>query len=328
MNYCLALRSAMKNLISPVRLRANSHFLSTGIMATETATHETSVRISKIAGRFLVFDAAGASILRREQNTCGTLVGTVPQLPTQNIFLGLPIELRPEEVLSLVQREAAHVVDDVTAHQTALRSSDRSAYIESIRRKRQAAQRVLAEKHAQKAAQSANKFGRSHTSPSPPEKTTCRTVDDPDRPYLFENSAPEPSAAKGESQMKFSGLTPTTSTELVSADADRRSKVNDALEDCPLARFLQGSGYFMTPGLRFGARYSVYPGDPLRFHAHYMTNQYDWDEDIPLLHIVEASRLATAVKKAFLIGGEEPSNSSVSDSHATVRTFSIEWAGM
>jgi tRNA-splicing endonuclease subunit Sen34 len=83
----------------------------------------------------------------------------------------------------------------------------------------------------------------------------------------------------------------------------------------------------MTPGLRFGAKYSVYPGDPLRFHAHFMANQYGWDEEIPILDIVAGGRLATAVKKAYLIGGQQPqTDESVDDRR--MRTFSIEWAAM
>lgn len=82
----------------------------------------------------------------------------------------------------------------------------------------------------------------------------------------------------------------------------------------------------MTPGLRFGAQYSIYPGDPLRFHAHFMANQYDWCQEIPILDIVGGGRLATAVKKAFLIGGEQPATEATDN--LTVRTFSVEWAGM
>uniref|UniRef100_A0A8H7N6S5 TSEN34 N-terminal domain-containing protein n=1 Tax=Bionectria ochroleuca TaxID=29856 RepID=A0A8H7N6S5_BIOOC len=117
-------------------------------------------RISKIAGRYLVFDHEDASILRREANTNGSLVGTLPQQPTQNMFLGLPIELRPEEAEALVHKNLARVVDDVAAHQAALRSpSDRTAYIQSLRRDKAAAHKVLAERAAQKAAVAAGKAG-------------------------------------------------------------------------------------------------------------------------------------------------------------------------
>src|SRR5699024_6249032 len=37
-----------------------------------------------------------------------------------------------------------------------------------------------------------------------------------------------------------------------------------------LHRHLYNRRYFMTPGLRFGAHLSVYPGDPFRYHAHFL----------------------------------------------------------
>jgi tRNA-splicing endonuclease subunit Sen34 len=71
----------------------------------------------------------------------------------------------------------------------------------------------------------------------------------------------------------------------------------------------------------------VYPGDPLRFHAHFLGSPRFRDEEIPLLDLIGTGRLATAVKKGFLFGtcgyfGLEflP----ILDK----RTFCIEWAGM
>jgi len=47
----------------------------------------------------------------------------------------------------------------------------------------------------------------------------------------------------------------------------------------------------MTPGLRFGCHYTVYPGDPLRFHSHFLATGADWDEEFDLLDIVGGGRL-------------------------------------
>lgn len=280
-------------------------------MATDSPASLTSVRISLIAGRYLVFDPTAVAQLRREWNTCGNLVGTVPQQPTQNIFLGLPIELRPEEVESLVKRGAAHVVDDVAAHREALNSGNRGAYVESLRRKKHTAQRLLAERTAQRAAEVADRLGRKQHQAG--------------KAGVASNDADNDDAAVQKNAL--SGITPTTSDELVSHTGNGPFAVNSVPEG-PLARFLQNSGYYMTPGLRFGARYSVYPGDPLRFHAHYMANQYDWDEEVPILEIVQGGRLATAVKKAFLIGAQEPPSNPESATEPETRTFSIEWASM
>lgn len=275
------------------------------------------VRICRIAGRYLIFDPEAVALLRRKHNTNGTFVGTTPQQPTQNIFLGLPMELRPEEADALVHQDTAYVVDAAAAHRSALSYSDKGArrlYVETLRRRKQAAQQALADRNAKKAAEVAGRLGLPGTSVA--LGTHCRCP----------GTAAEPSAFQVAAHAGIWGLTPASSSDLVSRDAGAEFDAGETIEG-PLCRFLQRGGYYMTPGLRFGAQYSVYPGDPLRFHAHFMANEYGWDDEIPILDVVSGGRLATAVKKAFLIGGQ-PLPSEASSNAPPVRTFSVEWAAM
>lgn len=118
-----------------------------------------------------------------------------------------------------------------------------------------------------------------------------------------------------------------------------------SLASYALFRYLHGKGYFQSPGLRFGCQYCVYPGDPLRFHSHFLARGYAWDKEIRLMDLVGGGRLGTGVKKSFLIGGPNAKDSPGSiraggrgddmgertDVHKTgddVKVFCIEWAGM
>ena len=295
-------------------------------MAVESAV--SAVRISMIAGRYLVFDPEDVAVLRRQFNTNGVLVGTLPQQPTQNIFLGVPAEIRPEEAQALVAKGCARVVDNVAAHRAVLNSGDRTAYIESLRRKKVTAEKLIAERKAEKIAAAVDKYGQA---PGSGKKAKRREANRDDTKQndddLFTGDAPQGqnnnSSSSSNSNINTDlqlSVTPSTSKELIPEDVEKEFEARDPPE-APLARFLQDGGYYMTPGLRFGARYSVYPGDPLRYHAHFMANQYGWDEPIPILDLVEGGRLATAVKKAFLIGSQDPSTKEV-------RAFSVEWASM
>jgi tRNA-splicing endonuclease subunit Sen34 len=287
---------------------------------TDASNH---VRISKIAGRYLVFDSDAATFLRRKANINGTLVGTAPQQPTQNIFLGLPIELRPEEADALVQQKVAYLVDDVAAHQAVLYNPDhesRKAYLDSLKTRKQTAQKVFAEKNAKRVAEMAE---RRIVTESP--RTQARRNSHEYDEGLFSSSQTESRNSQRDTPVKSLGVTPTSSGTLISTEVERIFGEEPALKG-PLCQFLLSSGYYMTPGLRFGAQYSVYPGDPLRFHAHFMASEYLWDKEIPILDIVAGGRLATAVKKAYLIGGQQLGSETTQD--APVRTFSIEWAGM
>lgn len=82
----------------------------------------------------------------------------------------------------------------------------------------------------------------------------------------------------------------------------------------------------MSPGLRFGCRYVAYPGDPLRFHSHFLVDGKRWDDKFSLLDLVAGGRLGTGVKKGFLLGGVDESKP-VGEGDS-VRTFTVEWAGM
>lgn len=98
-----------------------------------------------------------------------------------------------------------------------------------------------------------------------------------------------------------------------------------------LYKHLHMHSYFLSPGLRFGCQYMAYPGDPLRFHSHFLCRGYGWEEEIELLDLVGGGRLGTGVKKGFLIGGEEEREGGGDGGErgeGEMRTFCIEWGGM
>ncbi|TKA33635.1 hypothetical protein B0A50_00471 [Salinomyces thailandicus] len=106
----------------------------------------------------------------------------------------------------------------------------------------------------------------------------------------------------------------------------------------PLFRHLHENSYFLTPGLRFGCHYTAYPGDPLRFHSHFLCRGVGWEKEVELKELVGGGRLGTGVKKGFLIGGEvgsfagegegEGEGEDGDEEGREVRTFCVEWGGM
>ncbi|KAF1839386.1 SEN34 subunit of tRNA-splicing endonuclease [Decorospora gaudefroyi] len=113
--------------------------------------------ISLIAGRYLLFDVDVIAHCRRAHNICGLLVGTIPNLSQQNVFLGIPLELMPEEARVLVDRDAAYVVDDAQAHQTSfaeMSREERLKYMEEMDRRGDEVsreQREMAERRKERA---------------------------------------------------------------------------------------------------------------------------------------------------------------------------------
>jgi tRNA-splicing endonuclease subunit Sen34 len=323
------------------------------------------VRISRIAGRYLIFDIQDVAYLRRHQNISSIFVGTLPQNPTQNVFLGLPIELFAEEAKLLVERGVAYVVDDAAAHLSRLRGVEGEAkrrYTGAIRTKTEEANSIYRQEESRRQTRSEELRRKNVAKPrqkskrtsivekenegSPAEQENGRASDllgpspemPPASPRPTSSAAPRPQIH----------LTPTTSAPLLSPmdDLDHAVVQVGAPESYHLYAHLNARGYYMIPGLRFGGHYSVYPGDPFRYHAHFLALSLGWDEPFPLLDLVARGRLGTSVKKGFLIGGRQPPGDGGAGGTAAsfnreaqgqkesgapgsdVRAFCIEWAAM
>lgn len=85
-------------------------------------------------------------------------------------------------------------------------------------------------------------------------------------------------------------------------------------------KYLHDKGYYMTPGLKFGAHYLAYPGDPLKYHSHFLVNVMEWEQEFSIINIVGGGRLGTNVKKAWVIGANNPNTNNA-------HIFTIEWTG-
>lgn len=318
------------------------------------------IRITKVGGRYLVFEVKDVASLRRDHCICAVFIGTTPQNPTQNVFSGLPIELLAEEAKLLVDKGAAYIVDDAVSHLTHLSSMDpaaKQAYIQSLRTRRQTISRVLNEQDAARKREGA-KMREKQKSKRAPARSDTPPVDEapilPPTPpaeindealppskgladleeSLFSHSLPEQESSlvsKALANTKSRHITPTTSIDML-LDPTAHTVSIEAPRSYPFYRHLNSRGFYITPGIRFGADYSVYPGDPFRYHAHFMATSFDWDEDITMLDLVSGGRLGTGVKKGFLIGGQAPPDSSrgaEDDSSVDrVRAFTLEWAAM
>jgi tRNA-splicing endonuclease subunit Sen34 len=305
--------------------------------------------ISLIAGRYLIFDVNTVTYARREHSICGVLVGTIAHMSQQNVFLGVPMELMPEEARVLVEQGHAYIVDDVDVHKKGfldMSREDRLAFLQTmdkegmdaaVNNKKKAEERSekalqnkgLARKVKENAARRASEALASGSSANDIEADAGTSLfDSPSR-----SVSPALSQSSGPLEPFF--VTPTTSYPPLPTPSSRPSGSLPLVpRTYPLFAYLHSKGYFMTPGLRFGCNYTVYPGDPLRFHSHFLATGLDWDEEFDLLDIVGGGRLGTGVKKAYLIGGADPSTEASENSGPIpraedgVRAFSIEWAGL
>ena len=66
-------------------------------------------------------------------------------------------------------------------------------------------------------------------------------------------------------------------------------------------RDLRGQQLIVTPGMKFGCDFAVYQHGPGVDHAPYMISVWRADEEITATDVVKAGRLATTVRKRFII---------------------------
>ncbi len=312
------------------------------------------IPISLVANRYLLHDVNAITYLRRQHHICGVLTGSLPQFPQQNIFLGVPLELMPEEARLLVEKGAATIVDDVVSHMELLRGlgeEEQRAFLKSlekegllfarksddlaVRRREEALRRLKRKDTKAKSAgltdmpvQETEQLEQEQELPS--NECDSTVFDIPNAPPGTDKKKQMPSI-----DVQPFHITPTTSLALLQPPTPPGTpRLPDVPSSYPLFAHLHSKDYFISPGLRFGCQYLVYPGDPLRFHSHFLAVSHDWEEEFDLIDIVAGGRLGTGVKKSFLIGGveelknEQKESTDIATSLPPVRTFCIEWGGM
>ena len=294
--------------------------------------------ISSGVRKYFLFDINVITWLRREHHILGVLIGTLPQFPQQNIFSGLPLELMPEEARLLVEIGIAYIVYDKEWHQEGVKTLSKEqfqAFQQDLTMKGMETAKSSQTKRMEITERALKRLDLNKSTASSMGENSEETLDTADPtndseslfvPSELQQAVSSPTAPV--SHTKAWAITPTTAHPPLPVPPVRSEVDLPAVKASSYALFrhLHTQGYYMSPGLRFGCQYTAYPGDPLRFHSHFLAVGVDWDEKLELMNIVGGGRLGTGVKKGFLLGGPEESGNN--DRREEVRTFCIEWAGM
>lgn len=288
----------------------------------------------------LVWDVDHVATLRSEHRICGVLSGTLPHLSQQNIFLGVPLVLVPEELVLLVEKQLATIVHDPAAHHPAtpaqLESWDAQRQRGIAHQVREAGRRK-GEDRAPAATEAAAQQKRAERDARRQRQLAEAAEDAGPGPADTPAPAPPPTPTDAPPAAVYTVSVPTTSGafawyapaahEYETLDAAREAGVwtYPATEEerarCEVFRDLWEKGYYLGGGSKFGGDWLVYPGDPLRYHSHFVaTVQPSPSAPLRPMEIVAHGRLGTATKKAHLLCGWDPASREVT-------YISVEWAG-
>lgn len=273
-------------------------------------SHDSRVPISIIAGKALVFNLDVIKSLR-SLGIGGVLSGTLPTAPQQNIFLGIPLQLMVEEVIWLVTKGYAYLIPDEKFIKELVDGLDEEN-IKSIQHDRAIEFQSQKEQKINQLNDKLNSLKQKVQKTPPSDALITQS--------LFVNIYDDSNSLPNNTLIKsiYAKDTKLQKRLLESLNYDR---LNYLIFD-----YLKSKEYFLAPGLRFGGKFIGYPGDPLRYHAHLIINAVGWDQDIGLMNIVNGGRLATGVKKVWLIGSED-NDKDIDKDDGEVVCFSVEWAG-
>ncbi|KAM0748138.1 hypothetical protein T439DRAFT_328126 [Meredithblackwellia eburnea MCA 4105] len=306
-----------------------------------------------------VWDIKDVQALRVQHHVCGILVGTLPQVSQQNVFLGLPLVLLPEEVALLVRNQLGIILDDNQAHRpptpgeysyyhssrlAAIEHQKRTSVALEAIRKAEAAEKYKDEIAAKQAERQEKKRKKAEQERLARQTLGEFIVNVPELKEGEKTTGP-PSSLKGKEKeeddlatVPYTIITQPSSSDLPWYDAEADNVSYDTLQAaktagiwdypetplqesrCQVFEDLWRKGYYMGGGLRFGGDFLIYPGDPLRYHSHFtLTTLTSPKTPIMPLDLVAYGRLATGVKKAHLLASWDKEKG-----EATY--FSLEWA--
>ncbi|KAH1180964.1 hypothetical protein KIL84_001898 [Mauremys mutica] len=277
-----------------------------GIEKSNTASCRSAmIRIHVLEGAALVWSAEDAREIRERFRLVGTLVGALARKPRQNARLGLPLQLLPEEARLLAELGAAVLVRGTETQPPAegeepTQASEVEAYQQELEESYQEQQRLAGAERGALLARLAERIAQGRARRREQRGETPDTVEDSgllDSPFVLPRGSMMvqlPTARRRPGRVeRVDWTSPSPDWPHAGRPAhEARYRV---------FRELWGRGYYLSGGSKFGGDFLVYPGDPLRFHAHYIALCCPPGAPLPLHALVAATRLGTSVKKTLLL---------------------------
>ncbi|KAM9853341.1 tRNA-splicing endonuclease subunit Sen34 [Aulostomus maculatus] len=259
----------------------------------------------------------------RSQGLVGVLLGSLPRTPRQNGRLGRPLLLLPEEEQLLVEHHGATTTPPGPQGEGGVELSQQVALYEEEQRRSFEEQSALALQERKLALLRA--MSSSHTG----KKASCHHDDraeDVDEALrgrleaLSQSFSFPRSALAVQLSTARAGLTycPEARAVLQAVEPGWSDRCCNARYQ--VFRELRGRGFYLTSAGKFGGDFLVYPGDPLRFHAHFIAICVSLDEDVSLLDLLAVARLGSNVKKTVLLCSP--------GTDGGVMYTSLQWSGM
>lgn len=271
----------------------------------------------------LIWSSTDAVKIREEWRIVGCLIGCLPRLPRQNNHLGLPLQLSKEEVTLLLEKGAILLLNDATGLKEPS-EKEREEFIEyreasyqsqvdlfRAERKKEIYQNManIIEGKKAKAQKEEKKDSSEATEPSEKEEDFSIDVD----------KVPIPPIPRKFSLVQIFTESPYRLDQEIPAEWSHPESKQEQLR-YHVYRDLWNQGFFLSNGSKFGGDFLVYPGDPSRYHSHYIAICIPHDKPMSALDIVRMGRLGSNVRKTVLMCSQ--------DCDQRISYISLQWSGI
>lgn len=261
----------------------------------------------------------------RSVGVMGALVGSLARQPRQNVRLGRPLELLQEEALLLEETSTAAAASlRAPPLQPHSDCGDEERHSEAVRRyeaglessyKEQRALALEDKKTVMRRIMDEKENGTDDSDNAIRDRLNAL-----DQAFRFPCSAMAVQLCTA--RAGFSHCPEERSFYSTDWPMPRDERLNTRF--C-VYRDLRNKGFYLTSAGKFGGDFLVYPGDPLRFHAHFIALCISMDEELPLCDILAVARLGSNVKKTVLLCSPRSRSESV---EGDVVYSSLQWSSM
>ncbi|XP_061733784.1 tRNA-splicing endonuclease subunit Sen34 [Nerophis ophidion] len=251
----------------------------------------------------------------RSLGLVGALLGSLPRTPRQNVRLGRPLLLLPEEERLLAEQGVSAILPPGPLDAKGAELRQQVAQFEENLRWSFDEQRVLALRDRKSALVRAMSSSRAESESGGDDEDLRGRLEALEGSFSFPRSALAVQLSTARAGLAYC---PEDRTLLLAGvPTGQEPQCNTRYQ---VFRDLRGRGFYLTSAGKFGGDFLVYPGDPLRFHAHFIAVCLSEDESVPVLDVLAVARLGSNVKKTVLLCSPQ--------SGGGVTYSSLQWSGM
>ncbi|CAB4481704.1 uncharacterized protein OCT59_001910 [Rhizophagus irregularis] len=296
----------------------------------------------------LLWNIEEIRFLRENYRIVGSFIGCLPRYPLQNQLFGLPMTLLNEEVTLLLSKGLIILVDDKKSHQSPTNAQIKEFEQKSFQEENKQLQeyinfieeKKLKIKNLKKnntlnhdIKEKINKAKKTNLNDLKEENTLLQQKKESRNLESTPNSENKTSKVNGFAPI-INIKTSSTSFTWYNNNENWFDSINTAkqnnlwiwpstLKDIQKYKIysdLWNKGYYITSGIKFGGDYLLYPGDPLKYHSHFIATVFDINKIISPMDIITFGRLGTTVKKSYML-------CSWNQQEDKAIYFCLEWSG-